>query len=68
MVMKNINEMVQDLISFGMTQKQIASAIGVSQAVVSDIYRGKQKDIGYVRGGKSLEQLYLSRTVETVTN
>ena len=56
--MKNINEMVQELIAAGYTQEKIAKAIGRDQATISGILHRKQKDIYYMNGGKKLELLY----------
>ena len=57
--MNNVNEMVQDLINkAGLTQKELSVKVGVSQPVISDLYREIQKDIGYERAGKKLENLH----------
>ena len=56
--LKNINEMVRDLIASGMTQNEIAKAIGRDQATISGILHRKQLDIYYMNGGKKLELLY----------
>ena len=56
--MKNINEMMRDLIASGMTQVEIAKAIGRPQPTISEVFSGEQKDMGYMNGGKKLELLY----------
>ena len=56
--MKNINEMVQDLIASGMTQVEIAKAIGRPQSTISDVFSGEQTDMHYMKGGKRLELLH----------
>ena len=56
--MKNINEMVQELIALGMTQYEIGKAIGRDQATISGILHRKQLDMYYMHGGKKLELLY----------
>ena len=56
--MKNINEMVQALIASGMTQTEIAKAIGRPQPTISEVFKGKQTDMYYMKGGKSLELLH----------
>lgn len=45
---------IKDLIEAGMTQKEIGVAISVSQATVSDLYRGNSKTIHYEAGSKLL--------------
>lgn len=57
--MKNVNQKIQDLIGAGFTQKELADAIGVSQATISDLYTEKQKDIGVERGGRKIDALHL---------
>ena len=56
--MKNINEMVQELIASGMTQVEIAKAIGRPQSTISDVFSGEQTDMHYMTGGKRLELLH----------
>ena len=56
--MKNLNEMVQELIASGMTQAEIAEAIGRPQPTISEVFKGKQKDMYYMKGAKRLELLY----------
>ena len=56
--MKNINEMVQELIAAGYTQEKIAKAIGIRQPTISEIFNGRQLDMYYMNGGKKLELLY----------
>ena len=56
--MKNINEMVQELIASGMTQVEIAKEIGRPQPTISEVFSGEQKDMGYMNGAKRLELLY----------
>jgi predicted transcriptional regulator len=58
--MKNVNEMVKDLINSGLTQKELAQELQISQPVISDLYREIQRDIGYERAGKKLETLHRS--------
>ncbi len=60
MVMKNVNEKIRDLISAGFTQKQLAESIGVSQATISDLYTGSQKDIGIEKGGRKIDSLHIT--------
>ena len=55
---KNINEMVQELIASGMTQSEIAKAIGRPQPTISEVFSGKQTDMHYMKGAKKLELLY----------
>jgi len=63
--MLTINKMIQDLISSGgMTQKEIADAVGVSQPVISDLYREIQKDVGYERAGKKIAALHEEKIVK----
>lgn len=56
--MKNINEMVQELIASGMTQAEIAKAIGRPQPTISGVFSGKQTDMYYMKGAKKLELLH----------
>ena len=53
----NINLMVQELVQAGFTQGWIARIINVSQPTISNIYRGKQKEMMGKRI-KRLEVLY----------
>jgi predicted transcriptional regulator len=43
--MKNVNEMVKDLINSGLTQKELAQELQISQPVISDLYREIQRDM-----------------------
>ena len=56
--MKNINEMVKDLIELGMTQSEIAKAIGRPQPTISEVLSGNQTDMYYMKGAKKLELLH----------
>lgn len=55
--MKNINQKVNELLE-KYTQRELAEEIGVSQATISDLSTGKQKDIGIERGGRKLDLLH----------
>jgi predicted XRE-type DNA-binding protein len=56
---KSINEIVKDLVDVAqMTQKEIGEIVGLSQPVVSALYRGDQKDVGYDKAGKKLADLH----------
>ena len=55
---KNINEMVKDLIASGMTQSEIAKAIGRPQPTISKVLSGNQTDMYYMEGAKKLELLH----------
>ena len=57
--MKTVNEMVQELVQKGFSQKHIAEQIGLSQPVVSELFTGKQTDMFYMKGGKRLEIFYM---------
>ena len=55
---KNINEMMRDLIASGMTQVEIAKAIGRPQPTISEVLSGNQTDMHYMKGAKKLELLH----------
>ena len=57
------NEKLKDLIRSGMTQNQIADAIGTSQSYISSIYTGARKKISWDFGEKIL-RLHASRCSE----
>jgi predicted transcriptional regulator len=59
-LMKNINEKIRDLLASGFTQKKLGETIGVSQAVISDLFTGKQKDMGIERGGRMVDALHVT--------
>jgi len=61
--MQTINQIVQDLVTSGLTQKELGEYAGVSQPVISELQRGIQKDIGYSHG-KKLETLHKERFPE----
>ena len=50
--------MMRDLIASGMTQVEIAKAIGRPQPTISEVFSGEQKDMGYMNGAKRLELLH----------
>lgn len=42
--------LLSEMVEAGMTQKQIAEAVGMSQASISDLLRGEVKTTEYARG------------------
>jgi|GEM_PF-1495290 len=56
-------EMLKSLVEFGLTQTQIATAIGTYQPILSKMLCGSQKDLTY-EVGKRLEDLYREQTAE----
>jgi transcriptional regulator with XRE-family HTH domain len=56
-------ELVLELKRLGMTQSEIASSVGCSQATISEIQNGKQKRPSY-RMVRALTELYERRVAE----
>lgn len=56
--MKTIQKMVKDLIAVGLSECEIAVAIGCTQPTVNRIRHGSDTSYSY---GKALEALYLER-------
>ena len=46
------NKLIHDLNKSGMSQKEIAEAVGTSQPIISDLSRGLQKTVLYETGAK----------------
>ena len=61
----NPAEHIRELISLGLTQKQIAQEIGVTQATVSRIVTGVQSDTR-ASIARRIEALYASRSAGKV--
>jgi predicted transcriptional regulator len=54
-------EIIKDILGSGMTQVQLAKAVGVSQAVIHDIYAGKRAGDPQWRHGQALIALHRRR-------
>lgn len=51
--MMNWPQIIEEIQSHGLTQKQIADAIGISQGYISDLKNGERgKRIGFAAAGK----------------
>lgn len=56
----NWTSLIGDLIGWGMTQAEIAAAIGVKQPTISGILSGAQKDMRW-QNGERLRELHVRR-------
>jgi transcriptional regulator with XRE-family HTH domain len=56
----SFQKIISDLIEIGMTQEEIASAVGSGQTYISDLYRGRRTEPGYHLGLR-LTQLHRRR-------
>lgn len=52
-----LKQMITTLIESGKSQKEIEAGTGVPQPVISRLYTGKQKTVGY-EDGKAIEAFY----------
>lgn len=57
---KTSKELAQEILDSGMTQQEVATLTGTTQATISKLIRGVISDVSY-QNGKRLEDLHASQ-------